>query len=81
MEPAPNPPRHEETEISLLRYIERITRSFVDYVDEKTEQAVGRGNDVSPFAPRTVEMVESVRVLHARVDQQRAAISQQSSES
>ena len=63
------PPTHSE--LSHLRDIERITRRFVEYVDEQTAHSVHRGNEHSPFAPRTVELVESLRLMHERLDEAR----------
>ena len=60
-----------QTELSAFRDVETITRRFVEYVDEQTAHSVHRGNEHSPFAPRTVELVESLRLMHERLDEAR----------
>lgn len=61
-----------EQEVADMRTVEDSLREFVKYFDEQVEAARRRGSGHHPFAPRTVQLVEEVRPLLARLDQARA---------
>jgi DNA-directed RNA polymerase subunit RPC12/RpoP len=60
-----------EGELEELRAVEAEVRAFVKYFDHHVKAAEDRGSKLHPFAPRTVEMVESFRPALERLDRLR----------
>ena len=60
-----------EGEMEQLRGVEAEVRDFIEYVDRHVRAAEERGSTLHPFAPRTVETVERLRVNIRRLDELR----------
>jgi hypothetical protein len=61
----------EQSELKELRGMEDELRSFVEYFDHHAGAYEQRGSQHHPFAPRTVEMVATLRPILKRLDESR----------
>jgi len=61
----------DDSELETLREVEEIMRGFVGDFEEQIHAAVTRGSLYPPFAPLTVNMVESLKLLFPRLDELR----------
>ncbi len=66
-----------DEEAAALLEIEGKVRAFVQYVDEQSRAAQARGMKHSPFAPRTLQMVEELRPLLRALDEKRSESSEE----
>lgn len=57
-----------KTEHTLLCELETLLRDFSTYVDTKLNENFRRGNEVQPFAPRTLEMLGQAREVMNKLD-------------